>query len=179
MNISQADNAIMSAVSAKMRSSALVAPSRTVQVEKLDWSLPGFHPRARVLTSFGQLPVEALRLRDLVKTQSGRFLPVQWIDKVTLDADFLERHPQAQPISIPQNAFGQSVPAAAFMVSPGQVVKMPASIMNGDMKLAKDLVGRTHIRRASQASVTYFMFHCGADTSVSVEGVWCKCAPRG
>ena len=79
---------------------------RTSQKEPAKWTLPGFGGKSRVLTSFGHLPIEALRRNDPLKTSSGSYTKVTWIDSIGLDAEFLSSHSQAQPIYIPAGSFG-------------------------------------------------------------------------
>ena len=58
-----------------------VAPRRKKKIqsnlpttqEKFAWDIEGLESKARVTTSFGMLPVEGLRVRDELRTSTGRF----------------------------------------------------------------------------------------------------------
>lgn len=146
---------------------------------KLDWTLPGFERRARVATIFGDLPIEALRLRDKVKTISGAFKQVQWIDEIRLDADFMARHPEAHPVMIRARALDGAMPCENILVSPGQEIWSPRHSGQSLARAASDLDGLPNITRLHRAEVTYYRFHCGAPETVSVEGAWFRVAPEG
>ena len=139
----------------------------------VDWNLPGFGGRVRVATAFGDLPVEALRLRDEVRTSTGKIVRVQWIDKLHLDEDFLAKHPSAQAIRIPANAFGVGKPAQEMVVSPRQEVCADAHVAT-NFRSARDLCAQSKAFRVTVPGLTYYRFHCGDPVMVKVEGVWVR-----
>ena len=161
---------------------AFVSPARAPacasdnEPETIDWNIPGFLGRVRVGTAFGDLPIEALRLRDEIRTSSGRLARVQWIDKLHLDDDFLSKHPSAQPIRIPANAFGTGRPMKDLTVSPRQEVSPDVHVASG-FKSAVDLCSRTRAHRVLTTGVTYYRFHCGEPVAVCVEGMWVRARP--
>jgi Hint domain len=139
----------------------------------VEWTLGGFTGRVRVRTAFGDLPIDALRIGDEIRTASGQVERVQWIDKLHLDEDFLSRHASARPIRIPANTFGIGRPLRDLMVSPGQQVcgdANPASTF----RPAADLCGKSQVDQLLPADLTYYRFHCGGPASVQVEGVWVR-----
>lgn len=142
------------------------------------WALPGFAGKSRVTTSFGNLPIEALRLRDPVKTSSGEFLEVKWIDKLQLDAKFMSLHPEANPILIPRGSFGRMSPDCDVMVSPAQQLRMPRHSSDMSATSAQSIVGRGQVARKPQNGFTYYLFHCGEPASVSIEGLWFDVTPE-
>lgn len=141
------------------------------------WTLPGFHAKARVFTIFGELPIEALRRRDKVRTVTGAYVEVKWVDKVQLDVDFLERHPEAQPILIRTSALGKARPQTNVMVSPGQRMRVHGLVGEEGEKPAGELAGKRNILRMPHSGFTYYQFHCGTAATVSVEGLWFNVAP--
>jgi Hint domain len=141
------------------------------------WTLPGFCWNARVTTSFGELPIQALRLRDPVRTSTGAFLPVEWIDKVQLDEGFLQGYPDAHPVLIQPGSVGRGRPASAMMVSPHQRIGMGETALAPDFRMARDLTGRPGVMRRAETNLTYYMFHCGRPVSVMMEGIWVSVAP--
>lgn len=139
----------------------------------VEWNLPGFTGQVRIGTAFGDLPIEALRVRDEIRTASGAFAPVRWIDKLHIDEDFVHRHPSAQPICIPANAFGIGRPMKDMTVSPCQQVCVDAHVASRFQPAAKlRLMTRAH--RLPPEGLTYYRFHCGSPTTVRAEGVWVR-----
>lgn len=137
------------------------------------WNITGFGAKARVGTAFGDLPIEALRVRDEVRTASGSIVRVQWIDKLHIDADFINRHLDAQPIRIPANSFGPGRPMTDMIVAPRQDLCAEAHVASR-FRPALDFRSRFGAHRAHVDGITYYRFHCGDPTSVRVEGVWVR-----
>ncbi|MDQ2088973.1 Hint domain-containing protein [Marimonas arenosa] len=153
-------------------------PDPSAPIEK-EWTLSGFHGRARVVTNFGNLPIMGLRKGDRVKTKSGAFKKVEWTDELHLEEDFLKSFPNAQPVEIAQNALGAKSPEASFLLSPAQDIMLPhnSNLVGSGSVLARELLGRHGVRRAAHAFVSYFLFHCGDEDFVCVEGTWCRVSP--
>ncbi|AXI55753.1 hypothetical protein C1J05_15690 [Sulfitobacter sp. JL08] len=171
------DAAILSAVTQSVLSDVkLRAPTPKPRIAKT-WSLPGFFGKCRIMTSFGKLPIEALRKRDPVKTLSGEYLEVTWVDKIQLDEDFLLHHPQAQPVFIPRNGLGSLQPETNMLVSPAQRLKEPGRVGREALKPASELVGRTSATRLPHSGFTYYVFHCEKPAVINVEGIWFHVAP--
>lgn len=135
------------------------------------WALPGFCWNARVTTSFGEMPVQGLRLRDPVRLANGTCLPVAWIDRIHLDGEFLRFHPDAQPVLISAGALGMNRPRGDLLVSPQQRVALGSGYGPQVFRLARDLTNRPGIMRQPQFDLTYFRFHCDAPAVAMVEGV--------
>ncbi|WP_431299225.1 Hint domain-containing protein [Tabrizicola sp. BL-A-41-H6] len=149
------------------------SPSEREDVEPdapVEWNLPGFLGKTRVGTAFGDLPIEALRVRDDIRTATGALVRVEWIDKLHLDEDFLTKHPSAQPIRIPANAFGQGRPMTEMTVSPCQMLSPDAHVASRFVS-GRDLCAQSRAHRAQSTGLTYYRFHCGAPVTVRMEGV--------
>ncbi|MDW4499978.1 Hint domain-containing protein [Sulfitobacter sp. D35] len=145
--------------------------------EKLAWTLPGFCANARVQTSFGHVPIEALRPHDPVRTKAGDYLAVAWVDRIQLDAEFLMLHPAAYPVRLPAGCIDRGVPCRDILLSTAQVLHLPHRTGANARCTAATLVGRRRIRREAVPSLTYFMFHCGRPATVWVDGLWVDTAP--
>ena len=142
------------------------------------WAMPGFCGKSKVLTSFGNLPIEALRKNDPLKTASGTFRKVTWIDKITFEPEFLAAHPEAQPVLIAAGKFGAGKPAVDMLVSPAQSVQSSARYGTVGFRKAKDLVSGGGGTARPQSSVTYILFGCDAPVEVCVDGIWCEVGPK-
>jgi hypothetical protein len=152
------------------------APPERARYKVTDWYLPGFVGKARVGTVFGDLPIEALRPRDELRTYSGAMTKVEMVDKIHLDEDFIRHHPRALPIRIPANAFGPGKPMQDLFVSPGQEICPDLHVASSFYK-ARDLPGRFTMDLSQSTGLTYYRFHCGQPAIVRVEGVWIKVQP--
>ena len=141
-------------------------------VKLRQWTLAGFDGRCRVTTDFGNMPVMGLRVRDRVKTISGTFREVKWIDDVRLDAAFLARHPEAQPMMIRAKALGGLFPSDDMMLSPAQEIWVPDGQSGHGARPAASLEAQPGIRRHSTGEITYYRFHLGAPETVCIEGAW-------
>jgi hypothetical protein len=135
------------------------------------WTLPGFCGQARVTTSFGDLPLQALRLRDPLRTTSGNFAPVRHVDALKLDEEFLARFPDAQPILIRAGALGPGRPRSDILVSPHQRLGVGDTSFRPDFRMARDLLDRPGVIRRPEMLLTYYVFHCGEPQVVTIEGV--------
>lgn len=144
-----------------------------------EWRLQGFHGRARVATNFGSLPIMGLRRGDRVKTMEGIYKKVEWLDEVGLDEGFLLSCPEAQPMEFSRNAFGPKYPEEPFLISPSQQFLLPQSArsLKSGPVTPREVSAWQGVRRASQSFMSYYLFHCGAEDFICVEGVWCRVSP--
>lgn len=156
---------------------ALSGRPRPARAEPVLWTLPGVCTGMRVATSFGALPVEALRRRDPLRTEAGSLAAVEWVDRLHLDEDFLAANPDAQPVRIPAGAFGSGRPERDLLLSPHQPVNAGASPWARDFRRARDLTGRPGIVRQPVPMLSYHVFHCGAPAEVVVEGLGLRVSP--
>ncbi len=137
------------------------------------WNLPGFCGAARVGTAFGDLPIEALRLRDEIRTSAGSMVRVKWIDKVHLDAGFINKHPDCHPIRIAANSLGRGRPMKDMLVAPRQELCVDPHVATR-FQTALDLYAQARAHRIQSSGLTYYRFHCGEPVCVRVEGVWVR-----
>lgn len=147
------------------------------QPRRITWNLPGFDRRCRVSTRIGDLPIEALRLHDQVKTRSGAYLAVTWIDAIRVDANFMARHPEAHPMYVPASVIGPGQPVRDMLLSPGQPFGTSERATGAAHAPALEFDGHSGIRRIEKTEITYFRFHCDAPTEVQIDGAWFHVAP--
>lgn len=143
------------------------------------WSLPGFGPMLRVVTSFGPVPAQALRQRDLVRTRSGEFRKVEWVDRMVLDEGFLKSVPSALPVLIRAGALGAGLPANDIVVSPEQMLCIAGPGVPPRHVVARELLNRPGVMRKPEQIFTYTRFHCGEPVEVQAEGLWLAANPPG
>lgn len=141
------------------------------------WNLPGFGPMTRVSTSFGEVHAQALRERDLIRTDQGTLKPIVWVDRMRLDSTFLGQVPDAHAVLIRAGALGSGLPKADVIVSPEQRVGLGRHAHDLRFVKAKELLGRPGVLRKPEDMLTYTMFHCGESVCVRMEGLWAKVDP--
>lgn len=145
--------------------------------EERETHLMGFGPMTPIACSFGNVPAHVLRERDRIRTQSGEFLEIKWIDRLVLNSEFLKFHPRAYPILLRAGALGAGLPKTDIMLAPFQTINPPAHLPSRNLLRAIDLLDRPSVFRQAEQMITYTRFHCGEPTSVSVEGLWMNVAP--
>ncbi len=141
------------------------------------WSLPGFGPMLRITTSFGPVPAQALRQRDLVRTRSGEFRKIDWVDRMVLYEGFLKSVPSALPVLIRAGSLGPNLPSADMLVSPEQRLCIAAPGTPPRHVVARELLSRPGVMRRPEQIFTYTRFHCGDPVEVQAEGLWLTAAP--
>ncbi|MDI3336103.1 Hint domain-containing protein [Defluviimonas aestuarii] len=145
-------------------------PSRRIATPVI-WTLPGLIGTARVETSFGALPVQALRKHDPLRTVQGSYVRVSCVVANHLDADFLSANPDAQPIRIMAGSLGPNCPKTDLLVSPAQKINVSPGQFRQDFRMARELLDKPGVMRAPQALVSYYSFQCTAPAAVLVEGL--------
>jgi hypothetical protein len=82
---------------------------------------PCFCAGTRLATARGNVPVERLRLGDLVKTARG-LRPIRWIGTRGYDGRFIKGNRAALPVRIRRHALGHNVPSRDLWVSPDHAI---------------------------------------------------------
>ena len=136
------------------------------------WPLPGLAPMTRVETSFGKVHAVALRKGDPVKTRSGEFRKIVWLNRVLLDHSLLIEKPDANPVRIRTGALGPSVPERDILVSPRQKLCPGPKVSLERREEAGDLAGASGIARQPETGLSYTMFHLGEPAEVECDGVF-------
>jgi hypothetical protein len=113
---------------------------------------PCFAAGTRILTTGGEVEIEALAIGDTLITRDGEEQAILWIGKREIN---LATHPKPQnvrPILIEADALGAGVPARSLRVSPDH-----ALYLVGVLVPAKELINWTSIRQDTSApTVTYY-----------------------
>lgn len=77
-----------------------------------------FTPGALITTPRGQVPVDMLRVGDLVITADNGLQAIRWIGSRRMSGARLQAYPDLRPIRIRQHAFGPGMPERDMWVSP-------------------------------------------------------------
>lgn len=77
-----------------------------------------FTPGARLRAQAGDVPVEQLRVGDLVMTKDRGLQPIRWIGRRFVNAGKLASSPELSPVRISQDSLGAGLPKHDIVVSP-------------------------------------------------------------
>lgn len=108
----------------------------------------------RIATATGEVPVEALRPGDLVRTMEGLLLPVRWIGRRRIELARHARPWRVAPVRIAADAIAPGVPARDLFVSPDHALHIAGRLVPAG-RLAN---GATIARQDDRASITYWHF---------------------
>ncbi len=136
------------------------------------WPLPGLAPMTRVRTSFGDVHAAALRKGDELLTRTGAFLPIVWLNRISLDEHVLNLKPDSNPIVLAAGALGPGAPATEIMVSPRQIICADDVSGLSRPREASMLISRHGVRRLRETSLSYTMLHVGEPAEIYCEGLY-------
>ena len=85
-------------------------------------SAPCFCAGTRIRTPGGKIPVEELRIGDLVKSMHGGFSAVKWIGRRDYEGRFIAGNHLALPVRIRRHALAFNVPSRDLFVSPDHAI---------------------------------------------------------
>jgi hypothetical protein len=88
----------------------------------IDLAAPCFCTGTRIATARGNVPVESLKIGDMVKTATQGFQPIRWIGRRAYDGRFIAGNHLALPVTIRRHALGHNVPSRDLHVSPGHAI---------------------------------------------------------
>ncbi len=128
-----------------------------------------FAQGTRILTGRGEVPVERLRVADLVRTRDGRLAPVRWLGHRRVDCD---RHPRPwdmQPVRVRAGAFGEAMPHRDLILSPDHAI-----FLSGDLIPVRYLVNGATVAREPAAAVTYWHVELDRHDVLLAEGLACE-----
>lgn len=107
--------------------------------------VPCFAQGTVLETSRGLMPVEHLRVGDLVATRDNGFQPVRWIGERHLGMLALLAQPQLRPIRIAAGALGENTPVSDLVVSPQHRILVRSKIAQRLFGAAEVLVAAKHL----------------------------------
>lgn len=122
----------------------------------------------RILTSTGEVPVEALQAGDMVVTRFGAMQKIKWIGRQSFTGAFLAKHRDRYPVRIAVGALGDNLPMSDLIVSPGH-----SMLLGETLVLAKNLVNGITITQSDLPDlVDYYGIELKSHDCLLAEGVW-------
>jgi collagen type I alpha len=120
----------------------------------------------RIATPMGDVAIERLAVRQLVRTASGEDVPIIWIGRRRIDCT---RHPEPRkvwPVRIRPHALGEGLPRRDLLVSPQH-----ALYLNGVLIPAYCLINDYSVTQQRMAEIEYFHIALPQHDVVLAEGL--------
>jgi len=105
-------------VGQKINNINLTDGNSNVEWEDIPSLIICFTPGTMITTPRGQVPVENLRIGDLVITADNGLQAIRWVGRKRMTGARLMAYPELRPIRIRKNAFGEGLPIRDMWVSP-------------------------------------------------------------
>jgi hypothetical protein len=125
-----------------------------------------FAAGTRIATAEGEVPVEAVRPGDWVRTAQGELLPVLWVGARQVDCRRHPRPARVQPILIEAHSLGPGMPERRLFLSPDHAIFMEDVLIP-----AKQLMTGRQICQVDVARVTYFHIELAQHSILLAEGL--------
>jgi hypothetical protein len=106
-----------------------------------------------IRTPNGEVAVESLKRGDLVSTQDGNAVPVDWLGIQTVALQFADKM-RVLPIRIRAGALAENVPSRDLLLSPDHAV-----LVDGALIHAGALVNGTSVVREDRVPLTFTYYH--------------------
>jgi fibronectin-binding autotransporter adhesin len=131
-----------------------------------DVTVACYRRNTRILSEYGEVPIESLRAGDRVLTLREGLQPIRWIGRRTYCDDFVSDNPEVQPILIRAGALAAGIPHRDLWVSPEH-----ALYVEGLLIAAHDLVnGVSIIMDTSARDVAYLHLEFDEHQVIFAEG---------
>ncbi len=137
----------------------------------------------RIATPQGEVPIERLRIGDLVLTASGRARPIKWLGRRSYSASVVAAQPQLRPVRFAASSLGPGVPRRALRVSPPHAMLLAAPGGGTVLIPAASLINDRTITRTAIRAVSYIHIELDTPDAVFAEGAatetFVDCESRG
>ncbi len=122
-----------------------------------DITVTCFCAGTRIATPGGNVPVEQLRIGDLVSLANGNAAPVRWVGRQTVSTRFADPL-RSLPVRIRAGALGGHLPRRDLLVSPGH-----ALLLDGVLVQAGALAGVRGVARETAMPEVFTYWHVELD----------------
>ena len=79
--------------------------------------MPCFTAGTLIQTRWGKVPIEELKVGDLIRTSDNGDLPLRWIGQRVISAYMITQNPKLKPVRIMAGALGNGLPKRDLIVS--------------------------------------------------------------
>ncbi len=129
-----------------------------------------FRRGTHIATPGGEVPVQRLRIGDLITTAHGKTLPIKWLGRRCYNHKIVAAQPQLRPVRIGRGALGHGLPRRVLYLSPLHGLLLHAPDGSEVVVPAACLVNGCSITRAPIAAVSYIHIELDAPDAVFAEG---------
>ena len=129
-------------------------------------TIPCFAAGTRISTINGEIPVEMLRVADVVLLEDGGSAPVIWIGSRRIDIASHTDPALVAPVLLARSAISDSVPARDLLLSPDHAIWF-----DGTLIPAKALMNGFTVRQVHPNTITYFHVELASHAVMFAEGV--------
>ena len=132
-------------------------------------AIPCFASGTRIATPRGPIPVEQLKIGDLVLSAFGGTAPIQWIGHRSVDAT---RHPDPKsvwPIRIAAGALADNIPSRDLYLSPEHAIHL-----DGHLIPAHLLINGSTITQVPRHTITYWHLELPQHDLLLAEATQCE-----
>lgn len=140
------------------------------------FGLRAFGAETILETHLGPLPAAHLSTQHRLRCLDGRYVGVEWVQRVDLDAETLRRYPDLKPVLIEPSQFRAGAPRRGMLVSRHHTV------WSGRMSDRTGCFGATCLWarepdrfRDKNFDFSYITFACERRAFVAAEGLWFAC----
>ena len=147
-----------------------------VPVDRSIFGLRAFGEETRFETDQGAVPAKLLTTQHRLRTLKGPLVGIEWIERLDLDPDTLNRYPDLKPVLISAGQFRPGVPCRNTLLSPGQKIWSDTSGEKaGSFGSARMLAENPDMFRDQDISVAYIVLACTRPSFLRAEGMWVSC----
>ena len=131
-----------------------------------------YHAGTRLLTSAGEIAVEALTPGQRAVTASGNLRPIAWIGERQIDCGSHPRPRTVWPVRVRAHAFGPGLPKRDLLLSPDHAVSVAAASGVGSVLVPiRHLVNGLTVAQEPAPTVRYFHVELASHDILLAEGL--------
>ena len=147
-----------------------------VPVDRSIFNLSALGSETMVDSDQGPVLAKSLTTQHRLKGHQGFYADVEWVERLDLSADDLNKYPDLKPVVIPAGYFGPGLPRRDTLLSPGQ--KLWAECPGGShiaFGSARMLAPDPLQFRDKDIAISYIVVACSRPTMLNAEGMWLSC----
>ena len=153
-----------------------VRTDTTVPVDSSIFNLRAVGSETMVETDQGLLPAKSLTTQHRLREHRGLFVDIEWVERLDLSAENLNKYPGLNPVLIPAGLFGPGLPRRNTVLSPSQKIWAKRSDgIPGAFGSARMLAPDPLKFHEQDIAVSYIVLACSRPVMFNAEGMWLSC----